>query len=326
MSSKKKIYIVIIDGYCGGTVALTTLCTTLRTLGYDAKALLVSYFPKENISEWEYKFDYCKYMLIRHFKDFIKLILSFIVPEARFIKAYKSSANLLNTPNLKIKYFPFISKDSIVVYPEDVFGNPFNAKNVVRWLLYYYDYIDMPKAYNKSDIFIAYRNIFNHPTLNPKNYEVTIKSFNDNLYKQYNYKEREGVCYIIHKGKSRKDLPEKFDGPIIDSSLLQEDIVKIFNQYKYCYSYDPQTFYMKIAAVCGCIPILITEEGKSEKDYLGEGEVHYGVAYGNNPEQIQYAIDTRELFLKQLDYKTHNLDNANKLIKILTDNFGAPSI
>ena len=104
--------------------------------------------------------------------------------------------------------------------------------------------------------------------------------------------------------------------------MSQEDLVNMLNTHKFCYSYDPQTFYNEIAVVCGCIPIVIMEKGKIDKDYLSKSENHYGIAYGDTPEQIEYAINTRDLCLKSLDYCESNRDNTRYLVSILEDRFG----
>lgn len=323
MNKGKNIYISTINAYCGGTVALAMLCATLRSIGYEAKLLLLPYFPNNDIKKWKYVIDYYKKISTYFFKCLIKKFLCDIFPNAYFVKHYKSDANILKIEGIKIQWNPFISKsNSIILYSEDVYGNPLECKNVVRWLLYYYDYLDIHGAYSKDDLFIAYRDVFNEVSLNPNNHIVTINFFNNKLYRQYNFEKREGKCYIIYKGKDRKDLPQEFDGPVFNSTMTQEDLVDMLNKCKYCYCYDPQTFYMKIAVVCGCIPILVMEQGKTENDYLCDQEHHYGIAYGDTPEQIEYAITTREICLQTLDYTKQNEMNGLHFIDILEDRFG----
>jgi hypothetical protein len=220
--------------------------------------------------------------------------------------------------------WPFINfNKAIVVYPEIVFGNPFNAPNVVRWLLFYNRYKDQPNAYGASDLFIAYREIFNDTDLNPSSKIVKFAFFDSRLYRQYNFGVRKGNCYILRKGKNRADLPSHFDGPVFNNDMSQEELVKIFNERKYCYSYDTQTYYTTLAAVCGCIPIVVMEEGKTVHDYRAPTDTpHYGVAYGDSPEQIDYAIKTRAKLLESLNYDHLNEGNAKKLVHIIEERFG----
>ena len=128
------------------------------------------------------------------------------------------------------------------------------------------------------------------------------------LYKRTNYGPRKGKCYIVRKGASRPDLPKKFDGVVIDY-LPEKEKVEVFNKCEYCISYDTQTSYSKIAAICGCISIVVPEEGKSRRDYISTNEKCYGVAYGYSKEEINFSLETQEKalqFYKDLNEKSMN--------------------
>jgi hypothetical protein len=85
------------------------------------------------------------------------------------------------------------------------------------------------------------------------------------------------------------------------------DYVNVFNIYEYFYSYDPCTFYSVIAAMCGCISVVVKVEGLSKEDWLNilapieylkeTGEQLYGIAYGE--EEIEFAKNTIHLVEKQ---------------------------
>ena len=63
--------------------------------------------------------------------------------------------------------------------------------------------------------------------------------------------------------------------------------------------YDMQTAYASIAALCGCIPISVLEPGKKKSDYIGKDDPEpFGRAFGDAPEEIEYAIRTREALRK----------------------------
>ena len=188
--------------------------------------------------------------------------------------------------------------------------------------MFHYPYKEGSKAYSPNDLFIAFREVFNSPHLNPNCYTIKLSYFDSKLYHQYNYDERSGCCYILRKGRKRADLPKIFDGPVFDDNMTQKELVKMFNEHKYCYSYDTQSFYNIIAAICGCIPIVVLEPGKTESDYLGADERHEGVAYGNTPEQIEYAIRSRDLLIKKLDFSEANKQNALHMVELLEERFG----
>lgn len=321
----KKIIIQNVYSYYGGPVVLSTLCKTLRDMGYDARVYMTFDFVKYKTS----CFGRLKYIVLQLFflvTVYLKYELIRIFPNSKFTKNKRFDIlrkYFMDLDYIKIQFNPFFNrKTSIVVYPEIVYGNPLKAKNVVRWLLYYYKFAEDKQAYNETDMFISYREIFNDSDLNPTNKIVTLNYFDKKMYRQYNYGERNGNCYIIRKGKDRSDLPKVFDGPVYNDDMTQEDLVKMFNEYKFCYSYDTQTFYSSIASICGCISIVVIEPGKTEKDYCKEEEYHYGVAYGNTQEQIQYALETRGKLMKSLDFDEMNKKNAQKFVYYIEQYFG----
>lgn len=170
-----------------------------------------------------------------------------------------------------------------MVYSEIIKGRVFNTDKVVRWLLYYNTYQD--EDINKEkDLFIAYRLEFNNWELNPNGKVVCCSYFDLNLYKQTNFGQRSGTCFILHKGKNSPDFPENLDGFIVDS-LTEKEKVKVFNQCERCISYDTQTDYSHIAALCGCFSIVIPEQGNGCSDYRNDDDQRYGVAIGFSEEQ-----------------------------------------
>ena len=231
MERKKTIYIINIRDYRGGTLVLSALCKTLRELGYDARLLIVPYLPETKCHRLTFYYD-CIFKNTKFLiKSIVKKYLAKLKPNAKFVKSFRSSANVLNLKGIKIQWHPFINnKTSIVIYPEVVYGNPLGAKNVSRWLLYHYNFRNDSYAYSRDDLFFAYREVFNDINLNPNNYIVTINYFDNNLYRQYNFKERKGICYILQKGTRRNDLPRHFDGVVFDKNIMsQEDLVEMLN-------------------------------------------------------------------------------------------------
>lgn len=312
--------IVILNSYVykGGPLVISQLCAELRKLGYDARLLMVPSFPNEKCTSWKYRM----LIIFYQFKVLYAKLLKNFFPHVSKFNIEGVDLQYTQLEGVKYYHIPFIGKKTIVVYPETVYGNPLNAKYVVRWLLYYYKFEKDYDAYSKEDLFICYRKVFNSPQLNPNCFEVKINYFNKHLYRQYNFEHREGNCFILRKGKGRHDLPSNFDGPVFDNNMSQEELVDIFNRCKFCYDYDTQTFYAQIAAVCGCIPITMFEKGSDISESRGsEEQNHYGIAWGNSAAQIQYAIETRGLLLQELDFTEDNKLNAEKFIDILKEKY-----
>lgn len=295
----------------GGSICLHYLCKLLKDKGYNAKVFIID-------NRMCTKDSYKKNFWWNHIKYIIKFIIKKIYASlfvtkknynVKFDGTYYTPVN-----GVKLKYLPIFNKEkTIVLYPEIVYGNFLHAKYAVRWLLYYNRYKEDPDAFGKNDLFFAYREIFNDNKLNPLKRILTLSYFNLDLYKQTNFAERKGSCYVIRKGSYRNDLPKNFDGPIIDN-YSEFEIVKTFNTYKYCILYDMQTAYASIAALCGCIPIQIPEPGKTRKDYCGAGEKRYGVAFDKSQKEIDWALNTRDYLIKS--FKERQIADKEKI-----DNF-----
>ena len=297
---KKRKYVIVTPRQTGGgPIVLHALCKYLGDLGENAKVFYIN--------------DYM-YLDDRHVKYWIKWILFFFVDLMKIsyvkfigennIKNKAKFNGYINVPlNCKRKYLPFISKDTIVIYPEIVFGNILHSPNVVRWFLFHgnrYDKIrDTLKGnqYGDSDLFYCFRDIFNVEKYNPNYNKLYIQYYNLDTYKRHNFGPRNGICYVIRKGKNRNDLPKNFDGIIIDN-LSEKEKVEVLNNSKYCISYDTQTAYSQIAALCGCISIVVPEPGKSKADYRTENDIDYGEAFGFDEKEIQRAQESAHKVLE----------------------------
>lgn len=301
----------------GGPIVLHALCQKLQSMGYDAR-IFIPYWPifSGNKSRPLFWFEYFIGLMVDESKVLIKRLLG----KKLLFLLHKGSDGVLYCPvkGCRRQWLPFVDDNTIVVYPEIVRGNPLNAKHVVRWLLFYYKYLDDPQAYNKSDVFIAYRKQFDCPKINPEGNLVQVTFFDADLYRQTNFGKRSGCCYIVRKGKNRPDLPKTFDGPVIDI-WPDEKKVEAFNRYKICYFYDTQTFYASIAAVCGCIPVVVMEKGCTVDSYRKGTDSRAGVAYGED--DISRALATRDELLEQLDFGEANTKAVKNFLRIIQKNF-----
>lgn len=317
---KPKYVIVSLRQTCGGPIALHALCKHIQDMGYDASVFYVPAnmrYVKGQKALWLLR--WIKYTV----KDAVKYTMArFAVGELGKSNAYQQCYILPPVRGCKRKYVPFVGKNVIVVYPETIHGNFLHASKVVRWLLYHHDYPqEVCDAYSENDLFVAYRDVFNDKELNPEGFTVQTPYFDMDLYKRYNYGERKGKCYIIRKGTQRPDLPAEFDGVIIDG-LPEKEIVRIFNECEYCISYDTQTSYSEIAAICGCVSVIIPEKGKRKEDYRPNDEPTNGIAWGFSENEISRAVKTQHLvegFYHNLNEKSR--ESAANFVKICEDYF-----
>lgn len=291
----------------GGPLILYKLCKLLNEQGYKARIY--------NLISGERSSSFIK-RCISYFKECLKHYLKYdSILMKIFFRKKANKWRFESIKGVKTLKLPFYNKkNTIVIYPEIIYGNPLKALNVVRWLLSY-DKFKGEKYYSDDDLVFTYRTQFNDFNINPTCRKVTIQDFNKDLYKRYNYGKRSGTCFIIRKGSVRKDLPKHFDGIIVDN-LSEEEKVKVFNICEKCFCYDMQTFYATIAAFCGCDVECVVEEGKTRNDYLKKEDVVYGVAYGHTAKELKFAKETRSKILDVIEERErNNIKNVKYLIE-----------
>jgi hypothetical protein len=197
---------------------------------------------------------------------------------------------------------PFeINDNTIVIYPEIVKGNPLNAKYVLRWILLDLG-IEMDKTHylnwNQTDIVYHWE----PNTTNNKIKQLSIP-FLEKEFKNYNSKKRTKTCFIVKKGplihgSSKIKYMHPTDSINIDNMSLI-DIVKVFNESHTFYCYDPNTFYILSATVCGCISVIYPIENMSADSFyknritcIDDFTFNSGIAYGNSNDQLLHARNT----------------------------------
>lgn len=212
----------------------------------------------------------------------------------------------------------FDINDCVVIYGETILGNPLNASYVVRWILGELGIssdVNIHKTWGKNDLVYYYNSELkfnNFPERIGTIYKLLTTIYINSSIKNYNSNERNGYCYTMRKSHMHKNLinihPENsFE---ITRDHTQDDYIEIFNNNKYFISYDPLTFLIIIAPLCGCISIVYPLEGVSKKEWLQMGALSeyfkeknsyllYGVAYGNSPEELEFAGSTIHLVNEQ---------------------------
>ncbi len=210
-------------------------------------------------------------------------------------------------------------KNNIVIYPEDIFHeNPLNAKNIVKFC-FYFDIAENKNIENEYYIFFAspFDKLYNkYNSYNKKPLNIFPKYINylynskDIIEKCIDLKQdREGSCFITRKGPNCPHYHRNFDWHPNNSIQLKhsdcylDNLIKIFNKYKYFYSYDAYTNLIQIASLCGCIPIIIPFGNYNNiKDFWPEEKwFHYGIVYQNCNNYLELdenilnnAIESRE--------------------------------
>jgi hypothetical protein len=238
------------------------------------------------------------------------------------VRIYSSSGICIDNSLFNKFYrndFP-IDDNCVVIYCEGTGGNPLNAKNVVRWMLSELGQnvpYEMVHSWGKNEL-VYYFNSEPKFYYNPEKLG-SIYKFLNSLYinpcaKQINFEERSGVCYTIRKAhqihKSGFQMVHPSNSFEITREHTQQQCIEFFNKYKWVVCYDSLTFYVVIAALCGCIPVVYKVNGLSKQEWIqttaaaeyckSKGLTNlYGIAYGR--EDMEYAQDTIHLVKEQWD-------------------------
>lgn len=212
--------------------------------------------------------------------------------------------------------FP-IDDNAVVIYCEGTQGNPLKATNVVRWLLSEmgknvpYDWIN---GWGKNELvyFFNYDKIFeNNEAMIGIKYKLLTCVYINPLIKNHNNNLRKGYCHTFRKSHYHKTLPsahppKSFE---IKRNHTMTDYVRIFNKREIFISYDPLTFLNIIAAMCGCISVVIKVDGiPNQLEWLKTTAVYsyikskgltkmYGIAYGIK--EFDWAKKTKHLAYNQ---------------------------
>jgi hypothetical protein len=185
---------------------------------------------------------------------------------------------------------------SIVVYPEIVNGNPLGATHVVRWFLHKPGYHTGVVDYGPGELYFFIVDAFDDPALNPSRDNRLTLQWTNEVYSDRGG-QRSGSCYLMRHGEERS-ISHDARGSVPIDALSHTEKADAFNRYARFYSYDPYTFYLWYAAICGCIPIVVPEPGLSKEAWKADEEDRYGIAYGE--EDIGWAVATREKLLDKL--------------------------
>ena len=246
-----------------------------------------------------------------------------------------------------------VNDDTIAIYIHVVHGNPLNAKKIVRWIIYGVK-VDDYSRYQDNEI------IYYHIPF-CKNNKSTQRLFSCILptnVRNRGEKRTSTICCAMKKGidyeknkirihlnqfphdilkhKSKISTISNLTDPIFwfDFSNTLEEQIDVFNKTKYFYCYDPCSFMIIIALLCGCIVIQDPIDNYTEEEWMyaiGINTKLKGLAYGI--ENINYAINTIheayescmefinqrdtsiKKFLYEMENKTYNLDKCYEYSK-----------
>jgi hypothetical protein len=211
--------------------------------------------------------------------------------------------------NTKVATY-FNPEKDIIIYPEIEPGNPFNGKNVVRWLLNDYHLPEKDNTistWNETDYWLYYDDMF-YDGLKEKNI-LHIRETKLDIFKNYNLERKFKACFTYRKNhhlKSSLPIMHPENSIEIPHIISDEDLVRIFNSCERFYSYDTETYLNELAALCGCKSIIVPY-----KDAKFNPTPRWGVAYGI--ENLQFALNTHEKLIETLTQQEINNYSNTKI-------------
>ena len=158
-------------------------------------------------------------------------------------------------------------------------------------------------GFNPEGIFFRYNKSFNYEKLRKEipilnSYISKVKTFTPPKNKN---SVRKRIIYSLRKSEVDKLIryPIKSEWELIkfnyiEKSIFDFEVRNIFRSSKYYISYDHCSYMTVLAALCGCIPIVIPCEKYSKEEWKNIFPLQrYRIAYGF--EDIEYAKQTLHL-------------------------------
>lgn len=187
--------------------------------------------------------------------------------------------------------------NAMAIYPEVTCGNPFKAKHVMRWILYHVRTYDKFGVFGNNDLIYKYAPYFKLRHEQPVHGELRANELNLHIFKNRN-QERSGTCFLIKKENCKEQIHPadslQLDNYPKHGLKANEYLADVFNRCEIFYAYDTATWLSVMAALCGCVSVVVPNEGINPLDwYAGYPYFKYGIAYGLS--ELEHAKNTVHL-------------------------------
>jgi hypothetical protein len=207
--------------------------------------------------------------------------------------------------------FSYNTENTVSIYTQITWGNPFGTKYNCRWLLHDCDRSQWD-TYGDEDLIYNYGTFLTSEKVDQE--KLTVFDYKLDLYKNQNL-DRHGFCYIIHKFTPEwgYQFLKNFDGTDLTDLMFNGDFHKLaeeFNKFEFLITFDYKSYITTAATLCGCkVIILKPDQNKTPLEYRLENPIQMcGVAYGWD--DLEWADKTLTLSrsniksLKKNDTKT----------------------
>lgn len=233
-----------------------------------------------------------------------------IEEEKQQLVNFKTSPEL-NTPIYSGKV---AQSDSVAVYPEVVFGNPFQFKNVARWVLYDSGFHRGMSCTSKGEIEFKFEKHFVGASIDgfstcsglrlnilmPKTIDYNELKNNVRRSLEDMHSCRVGTAFCVRKGKQHPHRLIDQSSICIDGRGLNE-IREIFKKVKYFVSFDDETYFSHLASAYGCYSIISASNFKKNCLTRADQRMKKMPWLAYSEEQIKNSWENRVKLLEFFD-------------------------
>jgi hypothetical protein len=169
-----------------------------------------------------------------------------------------------------------IDDETIVIYPEVIFGNPVGAKRVVRWLLCdvgVYKAEPVQDSYGPDDLVYVMPGSSHDPDSMARMGHLTSLYVNPIFVPPAVPTVRNITLYAVYKAAkfmnhSIEPIHYPDSVPLVGGRLSHAELVELFQRASIFFCYDPYSYLAYIAALCGCVTVINPLPGVSQQEYL----------------------------------------------------------
>jgi hypothetical protein len=203
---------------------------------------------------------------------------------------------------------------AFVIYPEITLGNPYRARNVLRWLLHFPMHHMHAMHWGAGDWVVRFNDAVPRivlPGINFIDRSLKVVKYPIDLYASSKRSSRAGTAYLIRKARE-KPYVHPPDAICIDG-MSHERAAEILGSVERFYSYDTYTAYSYLAAVAGAVSIVVPDSGRSLEAWYPSVEDRWGVAYGEG--MVDWAMSTAHFVQARLQSEEfRSLEDVKALV------------
>jgi hypothetical protein len=175
-----------------------------------------------------------------------------------------------------------------------------SSENIVRHLVNY-----QVKPYPKENKLYQLSKYFNVLDKQKVDGYMPILNVDFDLFKNHNL-SRSGRCYLI-KGEEyitgqpiyHTSSDTNLDNYWMYGENKMKYLAEMFNKHEVFFTYNTQTFISVLAALCGCVSIIVPHPNTNKEKLLNFPQNKFGISYGFD--DIQHSIDTLHLVKENVE-------------------------